>query len=130
MNSRRQFLVKAPVGLLGTIAACSGAEKQAGSASPPPPGAPPTFGTAPIVGPEVSSSTFVEAEKLVQVEMSRPDREMAANSWRASMAALYERRTGPRKATLEAVGRYQDELRKVNGEWLYQYRRVYIDGHC
>jgi 3-phenylpropionate/cinnamic acid dioxygenase small subunit len=34
------------------------------------------------------------------------------------------------KATLEALGRYQDELRKVNGEWLYQYRRVYIDGHC
>jgi len=33
------------------------------------------------------------------------------------------------KATLEAIGRYQDELRKVNGEWLFQYRRVYIDGH-
>jgi Asp-tRNA(Asn)/Glu-tRNA(Gln) amidotransferase A subunit family amidase len=101
VNSRRQFLVQAPIGLLGTIAACSGTEQQAGSASAPPPGAPPTFGTAPIVGPEVSSSTFVEAEKLVQVEMSRADREMAANSWRSSMAALYERRTGPRKATLE-----------------------------
>ncbi len=103
MNSRRQFLAQAPIGLLGTIAACSGGDKQAatGSGSAPPPGAPPTFGTAPIVGPEVSSSTFVEAEKLVQVEMTRADREMAANSWRASMAALYERRTGPRKATLE-----------------------------
>lgn len=33
------------------------------------------------------------------------------------------------KATLEAIGRYQDELRKVNGEWLFQYRQVYIDGH-
>jgi hypothetical protein len=33
------------------------------------------------------------------------------------------------KATLEALGRYQDELRKVDGEWLFQYRRVYIDGH-
>ncbi|MBI3758402.1 MAG: nuclear transport factor 2 family protein [Deltaproteobacteria bacterium] len=33
------------------------------------------------------------------------------------------------KATLEAIGRYQDELRKVNGEWLFQYRRVYVDGH-
>ena len=33
------------------------------------------------------------------------------------------------KATLEALGRYQDELRRVNGEWLFQYRRVYIDGH-
>jgi Asp-tRNA(Asn)/Glu-tRNA(Gln) amidotransferase A subunit family amidase len=101
VNSRRQFLLRAPIGLIGTIAACSGTEKQAGSASAPPPGAPPTFGTAPIVGPEVSSSTFVEAEKLVQVDMSRPDREQAANSWRASMAALYERRTGPRKVALE-----------------------------
>lgn len=33
------------------------------------------------------------------------------------------------KATLEAIGRYQDELRKINGQWLFQYRRVYIDGH-
>jgi Asp-tRNA(Asn)/Glu-tRNA(Gln) amidotransferase A subunit family amidase len=101
VNSRRQFLLKAPVGLLGTIAACSGADKQAATASAPPPGAPPTFGTAPIVGPEVSSSTFVEAEKLVQVELSRAERDMAANSWRSSMAALYERRTGPRKVELE-----------------------------
>jgi 3-phenylpropionate/cinnamic acid dioxygenase small subunit len=33
------------------------------------------------------------------------------------------------KASLEAIGRYDDELRKVNGEWLFQYRRVHIDGH-
>jgi len=33
------------------------------------------------------------------------------------------------KASLEAIGRYQDELRKVNGEWLLQYRCVHIDGH-
>jgi 3-phenylpropionate/cinnamic acid dioxygenase small subunit len=33
------------------------------------------------------------------------------------------------KATLEALGRYEDELRKVNGEWLFQRRRVSIDGH-
>jgi hypothetical protein len=33
------------------------------------------------------------------------------------------------KATLQAIGRYQDELRKVDGEWLFQYRRVFIDGH-
>ncbi len=69
--------------------------------APPPPGAPPTFGTAPVAGPEVSAATFAEAEKLVQVELSRADREMAAASWRTSMAALYERRTGPRKAVLE-----------------------------
>lgn len=33
------------------------------------------------------------------------------------------------KATLEALGRYEDQLRKVNGDWLYQSRKVYIDGH-
>jgi 3-phenylpropionate/cinnamic acid dioxygenase small subunit len=33
------------------------------------------------------------------------------------------------RATLEAVGRYDDQLRKVGGEWLFQSRRVYIDGH-
>jgi SnoaL-like protein len=33
------------------------------------------------------------------------------------------------KATLEALGRYEDELRKVDGKWLFQRRRVYIDGH-
>jgi 3-phenylpropionate/cinnamic acid dioxygenase small subunit len=33
------------------------------------------------------------------------------------------------KASLEAIGRYEDELRKVNDEWLFQYRRVHIDGH-
>jgi Asp-tRNA(Asn)/Glu-tRNA(Gln) amidotransferase A subunit family amidase len=84
--------------LLGAVAACRVEDQKPASA---PPGAPPTFGAAPIVGPEVSASTFVEAEKLVQVEMSRAEREMAAKSWRASMAALYERRTGPRKVTLE-----------------------------
>jgi Asp-tRNA(Asn)/Glu-tRNA(Gln) amidotransferase A subunit family amidase len=86
--------------LLGAVAACQGAENK--SAAAPPPGAPPTFGAAPLAGPEVSPSTFAEAEKLVQVELSRDQREMAAKSWRASMAALYERRTGPRKVGLEA----------------------------
>jgi Asp-tRNA(Asn)/Glu-tRNA(Gln) amidotransferase A subunit family amidase len=98
MNSRRQFLVQAPLGLLGALAACRVEDQKPVS---PPPGAPPTFGTAPVVGPEVSPSTFAEAEKLVQVEMSRAERDMAAKSWRASMAALYERRTGPRKVALE-----------------------------
>ena len=62
-----------------------------------PPGAPPAFGTAPDVGPPVSTSTFAEAEKLVQFELSASEREMAADNWRGSMAPLYERRTGPRK---------------------------------
>ena len=52
-------------------------------------------------GPEVSVATFSEAEKLVQIEMSPADLTKAAISWRANMAALYERRTGPRSVSLE-----------------------------
>jgi Asp-tRNA(Asn)/Glu-tRNA(Gln) amidotransferase A subunit family amidase len=65
------------------------------------PGAPPAFGTAPPVGPEVTPATFVEAEKLAQVEMTPADRATAAGNWRMQMAPLYERRTGPRKLALE-----------------------------
>ena len=64
-------------------------------------GAPPAFGTSPEVGPEVSAPTFAEAEKLVQVQLSAAERGTAAASWRRTMAALLERRTGPRKIALE-----------------------------
>ena len=101
MNSRRQFLIKAPIGLLGAVTACRGNEQTPSSA--PPPGAPPTFGTLPAVGPDVSPSTFAEAEKLAQVQMTAAERSMAATSWRTSMAAMLERRTGPRKVPIEAV---------------------------
>jgi Asp-tRNA(Asn)/Glu-tRNA(Gln) amidotransferase A subunit family amidase len=70
-------------------------------ASAPPAGAPPAFGTAPAVGPMVTTETFREAEKLVQVAMAEKDLAEAASNWRNSMAALYERRTGPRKISLE-----------------------------
>jgi hypothetical protein len=33
------------------------------------------------------------------------------------------------KVSLAAIGRYEDRLRKVNGGWLYESRRVHIDGH-
>jgi Asp-tRNA(Asn)/Glu-tRNA(Gln) amidotransferase A subunit family amidase len=101
VNSRRQFLIRAPLGLLGAVAACRGQNEEAKPAASPPPGAPPTFGTAPAVGPEVSPATFAEAEKLAQVSMTDAERTMAASSWRTSMAALLERRTGPRKVALE-----------------------------
>jgi hypothetical protein len=78
--------------------ACSNKEHEAGAL---PAGTPPAFGTAPPVGPEVSASTFAEAEKLVQVDLRASDRALAASNWRNSMAALYERRTGPRKVALE-----------------------------
>src|ERR671920_1014209 len=69
--------------------------------TPATPGAPPAFNTAPPVGPEVSPTTFAEAEKLMQVSMTPAQREMASHSWRTSLAALFERRTGPRKLALE-----------------------------
>src|SRR3984885_13841474 len=99
-KSRRQFLADGSLSLLG-IAATSC--KQEPKAAPLPPGAPPTFATAPAVGPEVSALTFAEAEKLVQVDLSEGERKQAAESWRSGMAPLYERRTGPRKVALEAT---------------------------
>jgi Asp-tRNA(Asn)/Glu-tRNA(Gln) amidotransferase A subunit family amidase len=74
----------------------------ANSSQQAPPGSPPAFGTGPLVGPEVSPNTFAEAQKLVQIELTDSEREVAASSWRADMASLYERRTGPRKIALES----------------------------
>jgi Asp-tRNA(Asn)/Glu-tRNA(Gln) amidotransferase A subunit family amidase len=108
VNSRRQFLIQAPLGIIGAVAACSGdgaklQKADTPQAGAPPAGAPPTFGAAPEVGPTVAPATFAEAEKLVQVQMSDAERQMAAESWRRSMAALLERRTGPRKMPLEST---------------------------
>lgn len=79
-----------------------------------PAGAPPAFGTGPAVGPEVSAKTFVEAEKLVQTDLSGDECAQAASSWRGNMASLYERRTGPRKISLEPwlapFSRYESRL--------------------
>jgi Asp-tRNA(Asn)/Glu-tRNA(Gln) amidotransferase A subunit family amidase len=97
-KSRRQFLSRASIGIAAAASAC---RKSAPESAALPAGAPPAFGTAPAVGPEVSAATFTEAEKLVQVELSAPDRDMAAGSWRRTMASVYERRTGPRKISLE-----------------------------
>jgi Asp-tRNA(Asn)/Glu-tRNA(Gln) amidotransferase A subunit family amidase len=102
MNTRRQFLIVAPLGMLGAAVACRNEQTGAGVSTPAAtPGAPPTFGTAPASGPPVAPSTFAEAEKLAQVTMNVADREMAAQSWRQSMAPLLERRVGPRKVALE-----------------------------
>jgi Asp-tRNA(Asn)/Glu-tRNA(Gln) amidotransferase A subunit family amidase len=113
-KSRRQFLATTGLGVLA--AATTGLQSQAANSvgqssagqSPLgqnpadlPPGAPPAFGTGPAVGPDVSTATFVEAEKLVQFEMNAAEREVAAGSWRKTMAAVYERRTGPRKLAIE-----------------------------
>jgi len=99
VKSRRQFITLTSLSLLGAAAA----RGQSQNPSQPTPGAPPAFGTAPEVGPEVSSATFAEAEKLVQFEMTASERNVAADSWRRTMAAVYERRTGPRRAELDAT---------------------------
>jgi Asp-tRNA(Asn)/Glu-tRNA(Gln) amidotransferase A subunit family amidase len=99
-KSRRQFLTQTSLGLLAAATVCRSHAQQP---SDLPPGAPPAFGTGPAVGPEVSPSTFAESEKLVQIEMTTSERAMAASSWRKTMAALYERRTGPRKVALEST---------------------------
>jgi Asp-tRNA(Asn)/Glu-tRNA(Gln) amidotransferase A subunit family amidase len=111
-NSRRQFLAASGAALLGSAAA--GAQ-EASSGKPEssatgaaahkpdqPAGTPPAFGTAPPVGPIVTQGTFAEAEKLVQIELTPRERAQAAENWRSSMAAIYERRTGPRRVKLEA----------------------------
>ncbi len=99
-KSRRQFLSSVSASLMAAAAACN---KTGQKSAELPPGAPPAFGTASEVGPPVSASTFAEAEKLVQVKMSAAEREMAAGSWRKTMAPIYQRRTGPRKYSLDAL---------------------------
>jgi Asp-tRNA(Asn)/Glu-tRNA(Gln) amidotransferase A subunit family amidase len=97
-KSRRDFLTVTSLGILGTAAA---SRLLAQNPSNLPPGAPPAFGAGPAFGPEVSPNTFAEAEKLVQFNLTEPQRAMAAASWRKTLASVYERRTGPRKLALE-----------------------------
>src|SRR5437016_6011026 len=101
-KSRRHFLTETSLGLLGAALASSSTELVEESPQLPP-GAPPAFGTGPAVGPQVSPTTFAEAEKLVQVQLTTADRALAAQSWRANLASLYERRTGPRTVALEPL---------------------------
>src|SRR5579863_5690341 len=102
-KSRREFMAVSSLGVLGAASALCGQNPAPQSPADVPPGAPPAFGAGPAVGPEVSSATFAEAEKLVQFEMNAADRAVAATSWRKTMAAVYERRSGPRKLAIEAT---------------------------
>jgi len=97
-KSRRQFLAETSYGV---VAAALAGRALAQNPTDTTPGAPPAFGTSPAVGPEVSPTTFDQAEKLVQVTLTEAQRAQAAGSWRETMAFLYERRTGPRKVALE-----------------------------
>jgi Asp-tRNA(Asn)/Glu-tRNA(Gln) amidotransferase A subunit family amidase len=101
-NSRRRFLSSASLGVVGAaIGAYEVAPAQSDAPVSAPPGTPSAFATSPPVGPEVSAGTFLEAEKLMQFDLSKQEAADAAGSWRAAMAPLYERRTGPKKLRLE-----------------------------
>jgi Amidase len=99
-KTRRTFLKNSAAGLGGLAAGAVGLSATGQESAPAPAGSPPAFGTGTAMGPEVSVNTFVEAEKLVQFEMSAAQRTQAATSWRGNLSALYERRTGPRKVDL------------------------------
>jgi len=99
-SSRRRFLSELSLALAGTAIAAHGQAQQPTGATP---GAPPAFGTASLVGPEVSAATFTQAEKLVEVQFTDAELEQAASNWRMAMAPLYERRVGPHKVALPAT---------------------------
>jgi Asp-tRNA(Asn)/Glu-tRNA(Gln) amidotransferase A subunit family amidase len=100
-RTRREFLTYSSLGILTAALEAASAQTPGSSSQEPTPGAPPAFGTANAVGPEVTAATFAQAEKLVQVEMRAADREQAASNWRMQMAPSYEFRVGPRKIVLE-----------------------------
>ena len=88
---------------MGALGAAAIARLHAQNLSTLPPGAPPAFGAGPAFGPQVSVTTFSEAEKLVQFPMTDSERAMAAGTWRRTLASVYERRSGPRKLALEST---------------------------
>ncbi len=104
-HSRREFLTRTTVGLVGAGSAWRAQEALAAPQTPPPgtppAGTPPAFGTAPAVGPEVDAATVAAAERLVQVQQSAAERAEVALNWRSAMAPLMERRAGPRRLALD-----------------------------
>ncbi|HWT66885.1 MAG TPA: amidase [Terracidiphilus sp.] len=100
--TRREFVALSALGSLGALAGDASAQIPATTqAADAPPGSPVVSGAGAGVGPMVSEGTFAEAEKLVQVALSAAERAQAATGWRTGIASVYERRTGPRKVTLE-----------------------------
>ena len=100
--SRRTFLASSALAAAAATAPVPTEAQvpQTATDKPATPGAPPVFGTAAGVGPVITPQIIGEASKLAQVQMSVAERAEAASNWRNSMAALVERRTGPRKLTL------------------------------
>ena len=101
-HSRRQFLVSSTLASLSAAALGQASQSTPAQqpANPGTPGATPVLSVLPATGPPVTPQEFAAAEKLMQVEMSPAERAEAAGNWRTSMAAVVERRVGPRKAAL------------------------------
>ena len=100
-QSRRKFLARTTAGVVGAAAIArriSAAPDP--KVTPPPAGMPTVFGTAPPVGPEISTATVVEAQKLVRIEFTPSEQAQIAETWPRMMAGTMERRTGPRKLAL------------------------------
>ena len=117
--------------ILGAAALTQAAAGQTPTPAQSTPGAPPAFGTAPAAGPEVSLATFAEAEKLVQAPLSDKDRAQAAGNWRQSMAALYERRVGPRKVVIEdAMAPYSQWNPVLPGQSHGPTRDIFVRTHA
>src|SRR5258708_558000 len=101
MKTRREFMANTSLGIVGAAVLKPIAEQNpAQQPAQEPAGMRPAFGTANPAGPEVSVTTFKEAEKLAQVELNPRDIQQAAGTWRVNMAPLLERRVGPRKMEL------------------------------
>jgi Asp-tRNA(Asn)/Glu-tRNA(Gln) amidotransferase A subunit family amidase len=135
-KTRREFLAEVSAGMAGGVIAPAGlASLKTGHYTnsnlqepvQAPAGAPPTFGTGPAVGPEVAAETFAQAEKLVQVQMNEEERAQAASSWRGNMAALYERRTGPRRIGLDPeLGPYSLYRSAIPGEKVFAGKNEFV----
>lgn len=102
MNTRRQFLIKAPLGLATVAAACrgDGQSGQTAAGTSATPGAPVAFGTGPESGQPVDAATFASADKLLQLNTTDAERAQMALAWRRTFGATMERRTGPRVVAL------------------------------
>ena len=98
--SRRHFLVSSTLASLSAAALGQAAPSAPTQQQTSTPGATPVLGAAPPTGPDVMPQDFASAERLMQVEMSAAERAEAVGNWRTSMAAVVERRVGPRRVPL------------------------------
>ena len=98
-KSRRSFLGRISASVVAFAAAC---RKSPQSSAESTPGAPPAFGTAPEVGPPVTLGHIRRSGKARPVPAHRARSRTRRTHRAQTLAALYERRTGPKKYALDA----------------------------